>query len=118
MKVVRADRNAETPATAPIFIGEVHTRPLVTTDENAVGVSLVRFSAGARNVWHIHTADQVLYFVEGRGIVADRDQEHHLGAGDIAHIPAGTEHWHGAETGHDMAHLSILGPSQTTVPGG
>lgn len=115
MDVVRR-RDAELRAShAPIFIGAVESAALVPGTDGRPGVSLVRFAAGARNRWHAHTRDQVLYFVEGHGIVATREEEHHLEAGDICTVPAGTAHWHGAEPGADMAHLSILLPGETTV---
>jgi quercetin dioxygenase-like cupin family protein len=116
MKVVRNDPSQETLATAPIFVGTVHSRQLVTADDNpSVTVTLVRFTDGGRNKRHIHSADQVLYITEGHGIVADEEHEHHVGAGDVVHVPAGTVHWHGAEPGKDMAHLSILPPCRTDV---
>ena len=116
MKVLRVGDTPETPATAPIFVGTVHARPLVTaTDNPAVTVTLVRFTDGAKNKRHTHSADQMLYITEGHGIVADDDHEHLVETGDIVHVPAGTVHWHGAQPGKNMAHLSILPPSQTEV---
>jgi quercetin dioxygenase-like cupin family protein len=116
MKVVRRDDSAEQLATAPIFVGTVHSRMLIDAATNpAVTVNLVRFSAGGRNLRHTHTADQLLYITEGRGIVATDDHEHEVTAGDIVHVPAGEIHWHGAVPGGDMAHLSILPPCETKV---
>jgi quercetin dioxygenase-like cupin family protein len=116
MHVVRRDDSQETPATAPIFVGDVRSRPLVTAEVSpAVTVTLVRFKNGGRNKRHTHTADQILYITEGHGIVADDEHENHVAAGDIVHVSAGTVHWHGAEPGKDMAHLSILPPSRTEV---
>ena len=116
MKVVRKGDSEETPANAPIFMGTVHSRPLVTRgDSEAVTVTLVRFSAGGRTRRHTHTADQSLYITEGQGIVASESQEHHVTVGDIVHVPAGEVHWHGAEPGGNMAHLSILPPCETQV---
>lgn len=116
MKVVRKGDSEETPANAPIFVGTVHARPLVTRDDSeAVGVTLVRFTAGGRTRRHTHTADQSLYITEGQGIVASESHEHHVTPGDIVHVPAGEVHWHGAEPGADMAHLSILPPCETQV---
>ena len=117
MKVVRKDDSPEQPATAPIFIGTVHSRPLIAADLNpAATVTLVRFTDGGRNKRHTHSEVQMLYITEGEGIVATDDHEHHVAAGDIAHIPAGEVHWHGAEPGKNMAHLSILpAASKTTV---
>jgi len=52
----------------------------------------------------------MLYFLKGRGRVQERGSKA-LDAveGDVAHIPAGTEHWHGAhpEEEHTMQHLAI-----------
>lgn len=114
MKVVRVGDSPEALTTAPLFIGTVHSRPLITADDSQqVTVMLVRFTDGARNRRHTHTTDQLLYVTEGRGIVADEAAEHEVTAGDIVHVPAGTVHWHGAAPGANMAHLSILPPGET-----
>jgi quercetin dioxygenase-like cupin family protein len=115
MKVVRKDDGEARLATNPLFVGTVHSKPLISTDDSQVGVTLVRFTAGAKNRFHTHTADQLLYITEGDGIVADREHEHLVSEGDIVHVPAGTVHWHGAQPGKDMAHLSILPPSTTEM---
>jgi quercetin dioxygenase-like cupin family protein len=116
MNVVRRDDSQEQPATAPIFTGTVHSRPLVRGEVSAtVAVNLVRFTAGGRTKRHIHSADQILYITEGEGIVATDEQENHVTGGDIVHVPAGEVHWHGAQGGRDMAHLSIMPPCETKV---
>lgn len=116
MKVVRTGDSPETPASAPIFIGQVRARPLIGADVSpAVTVTLVRFLEGGKNKRHTHSADQILYITEGDGIVADDSNEHRVSAGDIVHVAAGTVHWHGAQPGKDMAHLSILPPCTTEV---
>ena len=118
MKVVRVGDSEERPATAPIFVGTVHSRGLIdaATSPN-VTVTLVRFSDGGKNKPHTHSADQILYISEGRGIVASGANENEVTAGDIVHIPAGEVHWHGAVPDGNMAHLSILPPCETTVVG-
>ncbi|MBI2765709.1 MAG: cupin domain-containing protein [Chloroflexi bacterium] len=116
MKVVRTGDSPETLATAPIFLGTVHLRPLidaVTSPE--ITVTLVRFTGGGKNRPHTHTADQILYVTEGEGIVASTEQENRVSAGDIVHVPAGEIHWHGAIPGGNMAHLSIIHPCETNV---
>ena len=116
MNVVRKNDSLEQPATASIFVGTVHSRPMITREmDEAVTVTLVRFSDGAKNKRHTHTADQILYITEGEGIVASESTEHRVTAGDIVHVPAGEVHWHGAVPGGHMAHLSILPPSETKV---
>jgi quercetin dioxygenase-like cupin family protein len=116
MKVLRRSDTPETPAVAPIFEGAVTRRDMISrSDSSQVTVTLVRFLEGAKNHLHVHTADQVLYITEGRGLVGNRDGDHEVEAGDIAHIPAGEPHWHGARPGRDMAHLSILPPCETRL---
>ena len=116
MNVVRKGDSPEVAANAPIFLGTVHSRPMVTRDmSEQATVTLVRFSGGGRTKRHTHTADQSLYITEGQGIVASETHEHHVEAGDIVHVPAGEVHWHGAAPGGDMAHLSILPPCETKV---
>lgn len=115
MNVVRKGTAPVNVADSPLFEGLVHSSPLIPADDSHVGVSLVSFTAGARNKFHTHTADQILYVTDGEGIVATRDHEHHVAAGDIVHVPSGEVHWHGAAPGRDMAHLSILPPSTTSI---
>ena len=118
MHVVRTGDTPELPATTPIFVGEVRRRDLIPAAVSpAVTVTLVRFIAGGKNRRHVHTADQILYITEGHGIVADDSAEHEVATGDIVHVAAGTVHWHWAQPGRDMAHLSILPPCETTVVG-
>ncbi len=116
MKVIRLGDSNEAQASAPIFIGTVHTRPLVDKETSpAVTVNMVHFTAGGRTKRHTHSADQILYITDGQGIVADEAHENEVRAGDIVHVPAGEVHWHGAAPGGEMAHLSILPPCETNV---
>ena len=52
----------------------------------------------------------MLYFLEGHGRVQERGSRA-LDAteGDVVHVPAGTEHWHGThhDEEHAMRHLAI-----------
>ena len=106
---------AKGPAAPSIFIGEVSTQTVVP-DEWGHDLRLieVHFIAGARNRMHKHTTDQILVITEGAALVGTRAEEHELGAGDVAFIPAGEEHWHGAKPGHDMTHLAINGHGSGT----
>src|SRR4029078_4244933 len=111
MKVLKVGDSGQQPAVAPIFMGTVQSRPLVGADAGAkTTVNMVHFINGGRTNRNTHSEDQILYITDGNGIVATDEHEHHVPAGDIAHIPAGEIHWHGAEPGKDMAHLSILPP--------
>jgi quercetin dioxygenase-like cupin family protein len=106
---------AKGPQAPSIFIGEVTTQSIVG-DEGTRDLRMieVHFVKGARNRMHTHTTDQILVITEGAAIVATRSEQQELGAGDVAFIPAGEEHWHGAKPGHDMTHLAINGKASET----
>lgn len=81
--------------------------------EDGLDIALVRFSPGARTYWHTHQSPQVLHCTEGRGILATRETRAEVGPGDIVHIAPGEEHWHGATSDSDFAHLSIRATGDT-----
>ena len=77
-------------------------------DTKNMNMSRIRFEAGARTNWHIHTAAQLILIEEGRG----RLQE--LGSG-IVDVPAGQPvltkpnvlHWHGAAPDQAALQFSV-----------
>lgn len=116
MKHVRQSLAAATVNAAPIFIGTVRSQDLVAEgDATLLRVTSVTFEDGARNKLHWHGADQVLFITHGRGIVATESEELRVAPGDTILIPAGERHWHGAEPGHDMTHLSLLTPGAMEI---
>jgi quercetin dioxygenase-like cupin family protein len=78
-------------------IGSFMTGKIEVGNTKDMNMSRIRFEAGARTNWHVHSAAQLLLVEEGRG----RLQE--LGSA-IVEIPAGQPvltkpnllHWHGA----------------------
>ena len=79
-------------------------------DDPAYGVrqNRVHFHDGAHTNWHLHTGDQVLYFVSGKGMAQNHDGPViECAPGDIIHVPPGTRHVHGALPGHDATHIAI-----------
>ena len=73
MKVIRRDDAPEEDATdAPIFVGgKVTRRPLVSDGlSEYYNFNIVEFAPGARNKFHTHSSDQVLFVTKGRGIVS------------------------------------------------
>ena len=117
MDVVRKDDvTPDDASNAPLFYGGKVTRqPLVvspTTDQ--YNFSLVSFYGGAKNHFHTHTSDQILFATHGVGIVANESEEIEMNAGDTAFIPAGEKHWHGASDGHDFFHISLTRPDSET----
>src|SRR5919106_687446 len=70
-----------------------------------VSVYAVFFEPRARTHWHRHSAGQVLSVSHGLGLIQARDGSGGvLTPGDIVHIPAGEEHWHGGSPGAYMLH--------------
>jgi quercetin dioxygenase-like cupin family protein len=113
---VRLDSAQGVPSTNPIFIGSVSTQEVVN---EALGdllrVTAVTFENGAVNRPHRHTTDQVLVATSGSGFVAIDDEQLPLEPGDVAFIPSGTRHWHGANPDTTFTHLSILTPGHTEI---
>ncbi len=127
MRIVRVipegrGRSAETYPASPtdgrapsaIFIGEVETQGVIDQESRDLRLIEVHFKDGARNRLHVHSTDQILVITEGSGIVATRHEEHAVEAGDVAFIPAGEPHWHGARPGRDLTHWAINGGSTKT----
>ena len=118
MKIIRKDDPPKEDRTnAPIFFGgKVTGQTIVGSDMNDYfNFTMVSFAAGARNKFHAHTTDQVLYVTEGAGIVATEQQEVRVTQGDTAWIPAGEKHWHGATPDSDFSHISLQAAGSTTT---
>jgi quercetin dioxygenase-like cupin family protein len=105
-------RHEEPPVyTAPGLIGTVRLRAIVGDEQTEQrGVFLEHFDPGARNRPHTHNFDQVLYILDGEGIVATDTEEHRVYLGDLVVVPAGEQHWHGATADTAMAHLAFVLP--------
>ena len=114
MKVVRPDDTEAGEAAGKMFEGKVSRQPLID-DKTArdICINMIRFNPGARNIFHWHTGEQVLYVTEGKGIVATETEEYIVTPGTAIYIPPGEKHWHGATKDSSFAHLSILGPGET-----
>ena len=116
MRIVRVDVKGRRPSGEKIFIGAVDTQTIVDVGERDLRLIEVHYRDGGRNRLHTHTTDQILVITEGEGIVATADHENEVSAGDVAYIPAGEKHWHGARPGRSMTHLAINGgTSKTTI---
>jgi len=110
MKVVRSSQAPSEEVTGGIFTGTIKMTPLINAGAGAQQLksALVYFPAGIRNRLHSHTHEQILFVTRGRGIVATEDAEHMVEPGDIAVIPAGEMHWHGAADDTDFEHLYVV----------
>ncbi|MCH8885152.1 MAG: cupin domain-containing protein [SAR324 cluster bacterium] len=109
MKVIKISDVPEQVVESDNFIGGAVTRqPLVTEDMGqSFNMSIVNFSPGARNKFHTHSSDLILLVTAGKGIVASETEEHVVGMGEIIHIKAGENHWHGATKDSAFSHITL-----------
>jgi quercetin dioxygenase-like cupin family protein len=91
------------------FTGDVYIDGVRNPDEqSAVGCAHVRFTPGARTVWHRHPRGQTLYVTDGIGYVGTRGAAvQQIRPGDVVYIEPGEEHWHGASAERFMAHVAM-----------
>jgi len=101
---------------APIFYGGKVTGETIVGEgaSKYFNFNQVNFAAGAKNHFHTHTSDQILFATHGKGIVANEREELVMEAGDTALIPAGEKHWHGATDDSDFSHISLTHPDSKT----
>ena len=117
MKLIKQNEIPNIDVTdGPLFYGgKVTRKPIVDSPMTTqYTFALVSFSDGAKNHFHTHTSDQILFATQGSGIVANEAEELLMNPGDTAFIPAGEKHWHGASNGHDFVHVSLTRPDSTT----
>jgi quercetin dioxygenase-like cupin family protein len=89
------------------FTGRVWGDPLIAGEAD-VGVNAVFFEPGARTYWHSHSGPQILYVTHGEGWVQARGGDGgRLLPGDVVHVSAGEEHWHGAAPGSFLLHVAV-----------
>lgn len=115
MRIERPSPDKRRRGEGDIFVGEVESQPVIGDEARDLRLREITFHNGARNKLHTHTTDQILVVTAGEGIVATEHEEHAVRAGDIAYIPAGERHWHGAKPGMDMTHYAILGAGKTFI---
>jgi len=108
MQVIRT-RPESQPGPAERFTGSVWIDPIAIGDPpSTVRAFSVHFTPGARTAWHQHPRGQILYVVEGHGLVQQRGRPvEQIRAGDTIVTLPGEWHWHGAAPGAFMTHLAI-----------
>jgi quercetin dioxygenase-like cupin family protein len=116
MKIIKTDLVPKEPATSPLFTGGKVTRQLLVSREMGryLNLSIVNFSKGARSKFHTHTSDQALIVTAGKGIVATEQEEKIVRPGDVAFIPAGEKHWHGATKDSAFSHIYVVSTDSET----
>ncbi len=107
MRVSRGRSGAPSEQRTDTFTGIVLADPVLPSADGIV-VNTVIFAPGARTYWHSHEVAQVLHVTAGEGRLQSRDGAGVvLRPGDVAHIPAGEVHWHGAAPGSLLVHLAV-----------
>ncbi|TDN64140.1 (R)-mandelonitrile lyase [Scandinavium goeteborgense] len=109
MKIIRSGSQPSVTGPEQWFTGKVRIdAPFQATDPAKVGGATVTFEPGARTAWHTHPLGQTLIVTQGRGWLQEEGQEAQaLNQGDIAWIPPGAKHWHGASSETAMTHIAI-----------
>jgi quercetin dioxygenase-like cupin family protein len=115
VRIERPSPDRRQPNADDIFVGAVESQPIIGDEARDFRLTEHTFRDGARNKLHTHTTDQILIVTAGEGIVATEHEERAVQAGDVAYIPAGERHWHGAKPGKDMTHLAVLGAGKTFI---
>ena len=115
MKVCTNAQSSSTKVDPSRFSGLIWRTNMITPAGD--GLSGIRFTyaPGARSHWHIHTAEQALIVVEGRGWVAweDGPGPQPLVPGDWVHVTPGVPHWHGADPAAVFRHLAVTAGGET-----
>lgn len=108
MRVTRTADAAPEPLDADHFTGPATRRDLGRLEALGGSAIVVSFEAGARNRWHRHSGGQVLYVLDGAGLVAERGGDAvRIRLGDLVYAPPGEDHWHGAAEDEPMVHLAL-----------
>ena len=109
MKIIRSGSLPSVRGPEAWFTGAVRIdAPFQATEPASVGGATVTFEPGARTAWHTHPLGQTLIVTQGRGwLQAWGEEAEILNQGDIAWIPPGVKHWHGASAQTAMTHLAI-----------
>jgi len=116
VKVV-ADADTTTgPGDASRFTGDVwQTEFLDRVQDDGLRGHRFTYAPGARSHWHIHTGEQALIVVTGRGLLQWEGLEapRQLEPGDWVHVVPGVLHWHGAAPDSTFVHLAVTATGTT-----
>ncbi|WP_434641334.1 cupin domain-containing protein [Klebsiella sp. I138] len=109
MNIIRSGSQPSRKGPDNWFTGDVRIdAPFQASEPAKVGGATVTFEPGARTAWHTHPLGQTLIITQGRGWLQEWGQAPQaLNQGDIAWIPPGVKHWHGACGDTAMVHIAI-----------
>jgi quercetin dioxygenase-like cupin family protein len=90
------------------------TGTIAVQQTTGMNMSRIRFEAGARTNWHVHTAGQILLIEEGRGRWQEQgDVVKDLPAGQPVYTRANIPHWHGAAPDQHAVQFSVYAGNLT-----
>jgi len=86
----------------------VFTGKTAVVDSADMRTSRIRFEAGARTYWHIHTAPQLLLVEEGKGRLQEQGSDpRDIPAGQPVLTKPNVLHWHGAAQDQGATQFSV-----------
>jgi len=111
LTITRNGSNASEKAPTEFFTGNVRLESLFSANDLAkLSGHSVTFEPRSRTVWHTHPAWQILIVTAGVGWVQEWGGPIvEIRPGDVAWIPVGVKHWHGATSTTAMTHISLTG---------
>jgi quercetin dioxygenase-like cupin family protein len=117
MKVVRMDQVGTEPVEGQLFFGNPVRRLALFSPEESQHLSftVLSFSAGSQNAFHIHSHDQVVVITEGKCLVATEQTEQTAAVGDVVLFPAGENHMHGPVGQAPLTFVSITPKGTVTT---
>lgn len=109
MKITRSGSQPSAKGSPDYFTGSVRLdSPFSGSAPARVGGAIVTFEPGARTAWHTHPLGQTLIVTAGCGwLQQEGGPKEEIRPGDVAWIPAGIKHWHGATASTGMTHIAI-----------
>ena len=97
------------PGTNPNAVGLVAFQPT-----EGMTTSRIRYEPGARTNWHTHTAPQMLWNEDGRGLWQERGEPIKEMQKDAPVVTrANVTHWHGATPNSHSVQLTVYGGTIT-----
>ena len=85
------------------FVGEI-----AVVDSSEMRSSRIRFAAGARTNWHLHSESQLLLIESGQGRLQEMGGPIRvLRAGETFYTQANVAHWHGAAPDQAAVQFSV-----------
>lgn len=84
------------------------TGDIAVVDSAEMNSSRIRFEAGARTNWHVHSERQLLLIEQGQGRMQEKGSAvRTLREGESFYTQAGLTHWHGASPDQAAVQFSV-----------